>query len=119
MFPTLSSLTASGELNSELQGPIFIHEPPNTVSFLNSSGAVIQCSAHGVPPPSISWFTKEGLPVPDLPGLRYVRPDGSLVFAPFPAEAYSAEIHGTVYRCQASNRLGTALSRDCIVRAGE
>lgn len=52
-------------------------------------------------------------------GLRHVRPDNSLVFPPFRAEDYRQNIHSNVYKCVATNPIGTIKSRDIIVKAGQ
>ncbi|GIY60673.1 down syndrome cell adhesion molecule-like protein Dscam2 [Caerostris darwini] len=101
------------------RGPNFSIEPPNRVEFSNSSGTVIPCSAHGSPHPLITWVKGDGEVLQDLSGLRYVRHDGTLVFPPFPGEEYRADVHATVYRCEASNAAGTIGSRDVHVRAGK
>lgn len=38
----------------DLQGPIFLHEPPHRVEFSNNSGGLIECSGHGSPPPEVN-----------------------------------------------------------------
>lgn len=45
----------------DLQGPIFLHEPPHRVEFSNNSGGLIECSGHGSPPPEVSaeFFPKQ------------------------------------------------------------
>ncbi|CAN8031307.1 unnamed protein product, partial [Ixodes persulcatus] len=100
--------------------PLFFkEEPPSTVLFLNSSGAVVPCSAGGVPTPSTAWRKADGGPVlTDLPGLRQLRSDGSLVFPPFGADQYRPDVHATSYRCEASNSYGSIGSRDVRVSAG-
>lgn len=107
--------------NSEYQtrAPSFIHEPPNRVQFSNSSGTAISCTADGRPPPIIRWVKHDGEILMDLPGLRYTRHDGSLVFTPFPSEEYRADVHASVYRCEASNKVGVIGSREVHVRAGD
>ncbi|GIX77126.1 down syndrome cell adhesion molecule-like protein Dscam2 [Caerostris darwini] len=77
------------------------------------------CNADGRPSPVIRWVKHDGQAVPDLPGLRHVRHDGALVFPPFPAEDYRADVHATIYRCEISNVIGTLGSRDVHVRAGK
>lgn len=83
------------------------------------------CGARGHPTPTIQWVTlgsEGGLPsasVMDLPGLRRMQSDGTLVFEPFRAELYRQDVHNAVYRCTASNRFGVVGSRDVHVRAGE
>ncbi|XP_035215452.1 Down syndrome cell adhesion molecule-like protein Dscam2 [Stegodyphus dumicola] len=98
--------------------PVFTFEPPSPAVFSNSTGATIPCNADGRPSPVIRWVKHDGQAAPDLPSLRHVRHDGALVFPPFPAEEYRADVHATVYRCEVSNSVGTLGSRDVHVRAG-
>ncbi len=49
-------------------GPSFIYEPPQRVLIANTSGGSIPCSAHGVPPPLISWLDSMEQPATNLPG---------------------------------------------------
>ncbi|KAL3225997.1 hypothetical protein MRX96_025279 [Rhipicephalus microplus] len=83
----------AGSYQTERRGPVFLHEPPRRVDFSNSTGAT------------------------DVRGLRYARPNGSLVLPPFRAEDYRQDVHATVYRCAASNPVGAIVSRDVHVRA--
>ncbi|EEC03648.1 netrin receptor DSCAM, putative [Ixodes scapularis] len=101
------------------RGPTFLYEPPRRVSFSNATGATIPCSAVGTPDPRVTWTSADGAPVDDVRGLRYARPNGSLVFPPFRAEDYRQDVHATVYRCAAANAVGSIVSRDVAVRAGE
>ncbi|XP_076349782.1 cell adhesion molecule Dscam1-like isoform X2 [Tachypleus tridentatus] len=96
------------------EGPTFIVEPPDSVNFANDTGTVIPCSAQGNPSPAVTWTKENGKIVTNVPGLRYVRPDGSLVFTRFGATEYQQEVHDATYRCVASNVVGTVGSR--IVR---
>ncbi|KAK8774909.1 hypothetical protein V5799_010558 [Amblyomma americanum] len=100
--------------------PLFFkEEPPGWVPFLNSTGAVVPCSAGGSPPPTVTWRKADGgAPVTELPGLRQLRPDGSLVFPPFGVDQYRPDVHATSYRCEASNSYGIIGSRDVRVAAG-
>lgn len=50
---------------------------------------------------------------------RYVRYDNSLVISAFKAHEFEPEIHSTVYKCQASNSVGTIVSRDVVISAGK
>lgn len=50
---------------------------------------------------------------------RYVRYDNSLVISAFKPEEFEPEIHAATYRCQASNALGSIISRDVAINAGE
>ncbi|CAG2101531.1 unnamed protein product [Medioppia subpectinata] len=80
-------------------GPSFSFEPPNVVTFSNSTGTVIPCGARGVPSPVIKWESVDnGQTISDVSGLRMVRVDGSLVFPPFRPEDYRPDIHSTRYR---------------------
>ncbi|PRD18568.1 UNVERIFIED_CONTAM: Dscam2 [Trichonephila clavipes] len=105
-------------MDFQIRAPRFQHEPANRIEFSNSSGTVIACNADGRPPPLIRWVKHDGEVLQDLPGLRYTRHDGSLVFPPFPSEEYRADVHASIYRCEASNRIGVIGSRDIHVRAG-
>ncbi|CAN8002733.1 unnamed protein product, partial [Ixodes pacificus] len=105
------------------QGPRFVSEPSARIHFDNSTGAALFCGARGHPTPTIQWVTLDsegGSPsgsVMDLPGLRRMQSDGTLVFEPFRAEQYRQDVHNAVYRCTASNRFGVVGSRDVHVRA--
>ena len=105
-------------LGFDYQGPFFIDEPPNKVEFLNSTGTVINCLARGFPYPRVKWYTKNGLEAINIPNVRQVGIDGSLIFSPFFSAQYIPDIHDTIYRCEASNKVGTIVSRDCRVKAG-
>ncbi|GFS98646.1 down syndrome cell adhesion molecule-like protein Dscam2 [Nephila pilipes] len=106
--------------SQDRKGPVFTIEPPNRVEFSNATGTVIPCSAEGIPPPTIRWaHALDGSYISDVPGLRHVRPDGSLVFPPFRAEDQRPDVHTTDYRCLASNSVGAIGSRDVRVKGGE
>ncbi|XP_054724764.1 cell adhesion molecule Dscam2-like [Uloborus diversus] len=98
-------------------GPSFLVEPPHLVSFTNDTGAVIPCSVRGHPQPSISWAQGPRNTLRDMPGLRHFRADGSLVFPPFASEDYRQGVHDGVYRCIASNAVGSIVSREVHVKA--
>lgn len=100
------------------QGPVFIYEPPMKLVFLNSTGAKLDCSAHGIPDPKVEWTREDGSPVTDLPGLLSVYGNGSIIFQKFESERYQQSIHATIYRCSAFNVHGRILSRAVHVRAG-
>lgn len=105
--------------DAHLRGPSFVIEPPSRVEFSNSSGAWLDCTATGSPPPNIDWSTADGHPVNDVPGVRRVLRNGTLVLLPFPAAAFRQDVHSAAYRCVASNSVGRVLSRDVQVRAGK
>lgn len=94
-------------------------EPPSRLEFSNSSGGWLDCSASGSPQPSIDWLSIDGTSIGDVGGIRRVLRNGTLVLLPFPAAAYRQDIHSTIYRCVATNRVGRIISRDVQVRAGE
>lgn len=93
-------------------------EPPPRLEFSNSSGGWVDCSAAGSPPPILDWLGVDGGSVGDVPGVRRVLRNGTLVLLPFSADAYRQDIHNTVYRCVAHNAVGRIVSRDVQVRAG-
>ncbi|GIY54618.1 down syndrome cell adhesion molecule-like protein Dscam2 [Caerostris darwini] len=98
------------------RGPVFRTEPSSRVEFSNSSGTELRCGADGVPNPRLSWQTREGGNARDVPGLRYTRSDGTLVFPPFARNDYRQDVHDTVYQCLASNSVGSIVSREVHVR---
>ncbi|GIZ00958.1 down syndrome cell adhesion molecule-like protein Dscam2 [Caerostris extrusa] len=93
------------------ENPFSVLNRPLESSFSNSSGTEVRCVADGVPNPNLSWRIKEGGNAPDVPGLRYTRPDGTLVFLPFMRNDYRQDVHDTVYQCLASNSIGSVISR--------
>ncbi|RWS11984.1 hypothetical protein B4U79_01116, partial [Dinothrombium tinctorium] len=55
---------------SERKGPIFLREPPHRIDFSNSTGAIVPCIASGTPNPQVTWYTRGGLPISEVAGLR-------------------------------------------------
>ena len=100
-------------------GPAFLKEPPSRVDFANETGARIDCSAGGSPPPSISWLSGDGKPVGQIPQTRELLANGSLLFPPFRPSGYRHDVHAATYRCVAENSVGRIHSRDVRVRAGK
>lgn len=47
----------------DLQGPLFLQEPPHRVEFSNSSGGRVDCTAHGSPSPEVEWIQADGSPI--------------------------------------------------------
>ncbi|CAL1284864.1 unnamed protein product [Larinioides sclopetarius] len=97
-------------------GPVFISEPPSQVDFLNTTGASVDCLAYGNPSPRVRWRLRDGSLADNVPGLRQILPNGTLVLWPFRPEHYRQDVHADVYRCEAANVVGTVLSRDVHVR---
>ena len=63
--------------------PQWTVQPPNELSFSNSSGAKLECMASGNPQPTIEWFQEDQLIAQNLHGLRMVMPNGTLYFPAF------------------------------------
>ena len=57
---------------SQSHGPVFLLEPPAHLTFSNTSGSQVSCSAHGSPTPQVEWLLQDGQTVTAVPGLRYV-----------------------------------------------
>ncbi|KAG1665359.1 Down syndrome cell adhesion molecule [Nymphon striatum] len=112
----LGEIESRSCFKSDQLGPIFIYEPPYKIDFLNTLGAVIDCSAHGVPDPQITWY-HSGKVVSAFPELLLLPTNGSLIFAPFTNDNYKQDIHAGVYICHASNMHGKIVSRPVNVRA--
>ena len=66
----------------------------------------------------IDWLN-EHFKLKELPGLRYVRGDGALVFPPFASSFYSPSVHHTGYVCVAWNQGGTIISAQINIKAGK
>lgn len=65
------------------------------------------------------WHRGAQLETGSLLDKRYVRYDNSLVISAFKAHEFERDIHSTTYKCQASNSLGTIISRDVVINAGK
>lgn len=101
------------------RAPSFLMEPPIRVEFSNMSGTWIDCTADGHPTPRIEWTTTDGSPAVDIPGIRFILRNGTLVFPAFLAAEYRQDVHSAIYRCLVSNTVGSIISRDVQVRGGE
>uniref|UniRef100_T1JCP5 Ig-like domain-containing protein n=1 Tax=Strigamia maritima TaxID=126957 RepID=T1JCP5_STRMM len=99
------------------RGPVFITEPPDRVDFSNSTGAIVECSAHGNPLPIVHWSLMNGSSVNDVKNIRHILPNGSLHFPSFRANLYQQDVHAGRYQCIASSPLGVIRSRPVHVRA--
>ncbi|XP_060516116.1 cell adhesion molecule Dscam2 [Cylas formicarius] len=104
-------------VESHTHGPVYLLEPPPRLTFSNTTGSQVSCSAHGSPNPQVEWLLHDGKRVTAVPGLRQSLGNGTLYFPPFRAEDYRADVHSTMYRCRASNIVGTILSREVHVQA--
>lgn len=82
----------------QLLSPIFIDEPPSRISFANSTGTVISCSAtSSISSVKIWWINADSQTiVQEITGIRYIRPNGQLVFPPFDLDQYRQDVHSTV-----------------------
>ncbi|XP_055624194.1 cell adhesion molecule Dscam2 isoform X36 [Toxorhynchites rutilus septentrionalis] len=111
------NVVGAGSKVDDSKGPVFLKEPTNRIDFSNSTGAVVECSATGNPPPEMIWIRSDGTAVGEVPGLRQILSNGNLVFPPFRAEDYRQDVHAQVYACMARNQFGSVISRDVNVRA--
>ena len=99
-----SKTNVIGELlgSGPLMGPIFIDEPPVRVDLSNNTGAILTCTATSALGPVKTWWSSGDAPgnsitpILDIAGLRYVRPNGQLVFAPFALNQFRQDVHSTV-----------------------
>ncbi|KAH9372886.1 hypothetical protein HPB48_023084 [Haemaphysalis longicornis] len=118
--PSHGSSDVNGSGGSNVQGPRLTTELPSRLLFSNSSGGSLPCSATGTPATTIRWLTEDGDEAADVARLRHVRgSDGSLVFLPFRAEQFRRDVHEARYRCSAANAIGTVVSAQVHVTAGE
>lgn len=50
--------------------------------------------------------------------VRHILGNGSLYFPAFDAGSFRQDVHWAIYKCVASNAVGTIVSRDMSVKAG-
>ena len=125
-------------------GPAFHIEPPSRFTFSNSSGSlflinellwlstctpfqlpggILDCSAHGIPSPRISWLwvkNHQSQNVVTNQDLVQVLPhNNSLKFRPFTPSDFDSKIHSATFQCKAESESGTTLSRKVKVEAGK
>ncbi|XP_017969064.1 Down syndrome cell adhesion molecule-like protein Dscam2 isoform X1 [Drosophila navojoa] len=110
-------LAVPSQATSGLRVPTFLLEPSPRLLFGNDTGAQVSCTAHGNPPPVVSWVMRDGTLATQVPGLRKISGNGTLHFPPFLAQYYRTDVHEATYRCRASNEAGTILSRNVQVQA--
>lgn len=101
------------------RAPSFLMEPPVRVEFSNITGSWIDCTADGHPTPRIEWTTTDGSPAIDILGIRTVLRNGTLMFPSFSPGEYRQDVHSAIYRCVATNTVGSIISRDVQVRGGK
>ncbi|KAI5745326.1 hypothetical protein M8J76_010108 [Diaphorina citri] len=109
LLTTVLDVTAS---NSHLRGPLFSQEPPPLLEYSSASGTTLTCVAQGIPTPDIKWVDIHGKVVTYIPRLRELLNNGSLYIPPFPPEQFTSAIHSAIYRCEASNAMGSIVSRN-------
>ena len=109
----------SEEEDEGVQGPVFISEPPASLVFPNTRGALMTCTAYGKPAPEMDWVhDHDGSPVEEVNGVLSILPNNSLYFRPFSDNRYEEGVHGTKYACSARNTAGVIISRIMDVKAG-
>jgi len=68
----LKCVSAGANSQHGIHGPVFLLEPPPVLRFSNATGSQVSCSAHGSPPPDVTWLHHDGSVVTAVPGFRWV-----------------------------------------------
>ena len=98
----------------------FLEEPADT-QFAHTRSAILNCKVEDRPKATITWqIARTGYPInKNITGVRYILPNGSLYFPAFAVDKFTASVHNTDYQCNATNSVGTLISRIAKLRAGK
>ncbi|KAM4847662.1 roundabout homolog 4 isoform X3 [Urocitellus parryii] len=115
-------LLVLGSKAQEFPPQILVH--PQDQLLQGSGPAKMSCKASGQPPPTIRWL-QNGQPLSmTSPDLHHLLPDGTLLLLRPPARGHTYDDQALttvlgVYTCEASNELGTAVSRGARLSVAE
>ena len=99
-------------------GPTFTSPFSKKVTYLNTEGVVIPCSAYGNPFPRIEWIDSNGTRISSSDEALDVFSNGSIRFQAFRDENFRVRIHSRRLRCRAQNPVGSIISEEILVRPG-